>query len=80
MHGMAPHIHDLIHLQALGYLVRDEDHRDLAFEPVDGLRKMLGGLLIQIRNRLVENQHLGTLFSLLSWKIKRKFHQAEQTT
>ena len=58
---MLPHIHHLIHLQALGYLVRDEDHRDPAFEPVDGLRKMLGGLLIQVRNRLVENQHLGTL-------------------
>jgi hypothetical protein len=25
------------------------------------LRKMLGGLLIQIRNRLVEDQHLGAL-------------------
>ena len=61
MHGMAPHIHDLIHLQALGHLVRDKNHRHLAFEPVDGLRKMLGGLLIQVRNRLVEDQHLGAL-------------------
>ena len=58
---MLPHIHHLIHLQALGHLVRDKNHRHLAFEPVDGLRKMLGGLLIQVRNRLVENQHLGTL-------------------
>ena len=58
---MLPHIHHLIHLQALGHLVRDEDHRHLAFEPVDGLGEVLGGLLIQVRNRLVENQHLGTL-------------------
>lgn len=34
---MLPHIHHLIHLQALGYLVRDEDHRHLALEAVDGL-------------------------------------------
>ncbi len=56
---MLPHIHHLIHLQSLGHLVGDEDHRDLAFEPVDRLRKKLGGLLIQIGNRLVEDQHLG---------------------
>ena len=61
MHCMAAHIHDLIDLQALGYLVRDEDHRDLALESVDGLGEMLGGLLIQVGNRLVEDQHLGAL-------------------
>lgn len=58
---MLPHIHHLIHLQALGHLVRDKDHRHLAFGPVDRLRKMLGGVLIQVRNRLVEDQHLGPL-------------------
>ena len=58
---ISPHIHHLIHLQALGHLMRDEDHRHLALEPVDRLSKLLGGLLIQIRNRLVKNQHLGAL-------------------
>ena len=58
---MLPHIHHLIHLQALGHLVRDKNHRHLALESVDGLREVLGGLLIQVRNRLVEDQHLGTL-------------------
>ena len=59
MHGMLPHVHHLIHLQAFGHLVGDEDHRHLALNPVDRLRKMLGSLLIQIGNRLVEDQHLG---------------------
>ncbi len=58
---MLPHIHHFIHLQPLGHLVRDKDHRHLALESVDGLRKMLGSLLIQIRNRLIEDQHLGPL-------------------
>ncbi len=60
-HRMLPHIHHLIHLQALGHLVGDKDHRHLALEPVDGLRKMLGGLLIQIRDCLVEDQNLRPL-------------------
>ena len=55
MHGMLPHVHHLIHLQPLGHLVRDENHRHLAFEPVDRLRKKLGSLLIQIGNRLVKD-------------------------
>ncbi len=53
---MLPHIHHLIHLQALGHLVGDKDHRHLALEPVDRLRKMLGGLLIQIRDCLIKNE------------------------
>ena len=61
MHCMAAHIHDLIDLQALGHLMGDKDHRHLALEPVDGLRKMLGGLLIQIRDCLVEDQNLRPL-------------------
>lgn len=61
VHGMLPHIHHLIHLQALGHLVGNKNHRHLALEPIDRLRKMLSGLLIQIGNRLVENQHLGAL-------------------
>ncbi len=56
---MAAHIHDLIHLKSARHLVRDEDHRDLALEAVDGLSEVLGGLLIQIGNRLVKDQHLG---------------------
>ena len=58
---MLPHIHHLIHLQAFGHLVGDEDHRHLALEPVDGLGEVLGGLLIQIGNRLVEDQRIGVL-------------------
>ena len=58
---MLPHIHHLIHLQALGHLVRDKNHRHLALEAVDGLGEVFGGLLIQVRNRLVEDQHLGAL-------------------
>lgn len=58
---MLPPIHHLIHLQTLGYLMRDKNHRHLALDPVDGLREVLGGLLIQIRNRLVEDQQLRTL-------------------
>jgi len=61
MHGMLPHIHHLIHLQALGHLMRDEDHRHLALESVDGLGEVLGSLLIQIGNRLVEDQYFGSL-------------------
>lgn len=30
LHGMVSRIHHLIHLQSLGDLVRDEDHRHLA--------------------------------------------------
>ena len=58
---MLLHIHHLIHLQALGHLVRDKNHRHLALDPVDGLGEVFGGLLIQVRNRLVEDQHLGAL-------------------
>lgn len=61
LRGMTPHIHHLIHLQALGHLVRDENNRHLALEPINGLGEVLGGLLIQIGNRLVEDQHLGAL-------------------
>ena len=41
--------------------MHDKNHRHLALDPVDGLGEVFGGLLIQVRNRLVENQHLGTL-------------------
>ena len=61
VHGMLPHVYHLIHLQALGHLVRDEDHRHLALDAVDRLRKKFGGLLIEVGNRLVKDQHLGAL-------------------
>jgi GTP-binding protein len=59
MHRMTPHIHHLIHLQALGHLMRDKNHRHLALEAVDGLGEVFGGLLIQVGDGFVEDQHLG---------------------
>lgn len=58
---MAAHIHDLIHLKSARHLVRDEDHRDLALEAVDGLGEVFGGLLIQVGDGFVEDQHFGPL-------------------
>ena len=34
----------------------DEQHGDLAFESIDGLGKMLGRMLVEIGNRLVEDE------------------------
>lgn len=56
---MRPHIHQITYFQALERSVRDKNHRHLANESIDRLRKMLGSLLIQIGNRLVEDKHLG---------------------
>lgn len=61
MHSPLPHIHHLIHLQAPWYLVGDENHRHLALEAVDRVRKMFGGLLVQVGDGFVENQHPGRL-------------------
>ena len=36
--------------------MRDEQHRDLTFELVDGRSKMLGGLRIQAAGRFIEDQ------------------------
>lgn len=52
---------DLIHLQSLPHRMRDEDHRHLALEGIDGLGEALGGLLIQRAGGFVNNQHLGPL-------------------
>ncbi|WP_153116356.1 hypothetical protein [Rhodocyclus tenuis] len=56
---MLPNIRYSIYLGAFLHLVRNKYHRHLAIESIDRLRKMLGSLLIQIGNRLVEDKHLG---------------------
>ena len=48
--------HDLVDLQALRHLVRNEERRHAALELVDGLRELLGGRLVETAGRFVENQ------------------------
>ena len=50
-----------IDLQSPRNLMRDEQHRHLALELVDRLGEVLGRLLIEVRDRLVEDQDLRPL-------------------
>ena len=58
---IAAEAEDLINLKALGNRVRNEQHRHLALELVDGFREMFGGLLIEVRDHLIEDQDLRAL-------------------
>src|SRR3972149_5089311 len=50
-----------VDLQALRQLVRDEYHGCLALELVDGARELLGGFVVEVARRLVEDQYLRPL-------------------
>lgn len=49
----------LVHLKPLGNLVGDEQHGDLALEGVHGGGEALRGLLVEVGDRLVENEDAG---------------------
>jgi hypothetical protein len=49
-----------IHLKAAGDLMGDKEHGDPVFETVNGCGKMLGRVLIEVGDRLVKDQDLGT--------------------
>lgn len=58
---MSAETEHLVHLQSLGYLVGYEQHGDFALEFVDGAGEVLGGLLVEVGNRFVEDQDFGPL-------------------
>ena len=56
-----PNINHFIHRQRAWQIVRDEQHRHFAFELIDGLRKLLGGSLIEAAGGFIKNQYLRAL-------------------
>ena len=56
-----PKVKHLIHLQSARQVVRNKHHRHLAFQLIDGLRKLFGGLLIQAAGGFIKDQHLRPL-------------------
>ncbi len=51
----------LIHLQSSRNLMRNKDHRHLPFELVDRLGEVLRRLLVEVGDRLIEDQNLRPL-------------------
>ena len=41
--------------------MRDEDHRNFAFEPVDRAGELIGGLRVETARRFIEDQNLWPL-------------------
>ena len=54
-----PERDDAVHVQSLRQLMRNENHRDFAFQFINGFCELLCGVLIEAARRFVEDQNLG---------------------
>lgn len=53
-----PQHNRFIYLQAFGQLMRDEQDSDFTFEQVDGVGKLICGVLVEVAGGLIKNQDL----------------------